>query len=626
MIMKNIFRVTSMAMCLFLSLMLQAKPRIERAEPLSWFTGMKMPLTLMLQGEDLADADVTIQQVVAGKVMKGQCLGLTVKSQHNAESPNYLFVDLQANEPGTYRITLTKNKKSAYINYVIEQRRPEPRANKSYTPADVIYLIMPDRFANGDLLNDATEDTAEKPAYDEWFGRHGGDIKGIIDHLDAIKALGATAIWCTPLLLDNEPTQSYHGYACADYYHIDPRYGSNELYRNLVNAAHNKGLKMIMDIVPNHCGSAHWWMKDLPYHDWIHQYPEFTRSNWQFSTAADPHASEADFLGMNSGWFDTSMPDMNLDNPDVLKYFQQWAIWWIEAMDLDGLRVDTYPYNEKVPISKWTKAVRNEYPGINIVGECWTRPTSQVAYWQADARNPDGYNSNLPCVMDFPLQEAMIAALSNNGEGWGNGMLKCYEVVAEDFLYAHPDNLLIFNSNHDTPRVRDMLLDKSYDRNKLIVALLATMRGIPQLTYGEEYGLISLNPEDVGNHGALRVNHPWFKGTASKLEPEQEDLYKYYAKILNWRRDCKTIHEGKLMHFLSRDNTYAYVRYTEKEAVLVYINASNEERQMPVAQYHEVLMNYQKKGTDVVSDQPFDLNQRITVKPLTAIILPLEHL
>ena len=624
--MKNIFRVTCMAMCLFLSLMLQAKPRIERAEPLSWFTGMKMPLTLMLQGEDLADADVTIQQVVAGKVMKGQCLGLTVKSQHNAESPNYLFVDLQANEPGTYRITLTKNKKSAYINYVIEQRRPEPRANKSYTPADVIYLIMPDRFANGDLLNDATEDTAEKPAYDEWFGRHGGDIKGIIDHLDAIKALGATAIWCTPLLLDNEPTQSYHGYACADYYHIDPRYGSNELYRNLVNAAHNKGLKMIMDIVPNHCGSAHWWMKDLPYHDWIHQYPEFTRSNWQFSTAADPHASEADFLGMNSGWFDTSMPDMNLDNPDVLKYFQQWAIWWIEAMDLDGLRVDTYPYNEKVPISKWTKAVRNEYPGINIVGECWTRPTSQVAYWQADARNPDGYNSNLPCVMDFPLQEAMIAALSNNGEGWGNGMLKCYEVVAEDFLYAHPDNLLIFNSNHDTPRVRDMLLDKSYDRNKLIVALLATMRGIPQLTYGEEYGLISLNPEDVGNHGALRVNHPWFKGTASKLEPEQEDLYKYYAKILNWRRDCKTIHEGKLMHFLSRDNTYAYVRYTDKEAVLVYINASNEERQMPVAQYHEVLMNYQKKGTDVVSDQPFDLNQRITVKPLTAIILPLEHL
>ncbi len=621
--MKNIIRVSGLALSLLLSLTMQAKPHIERAEPLSWFTGMKMPLTLMLQGEDLADATVSVQQVVAGKVMKGQCLGLTVKRQHNAESPNYLFVDLAVNESGTYRITLTKNNKSTYIDYVIEQRRPEPRANVSYGPEDVIYLIMPDRFANGDPSNDETNDTAEKVAPTEWFGRHGGDLKGIIDHIDAIKALGATAIWNTPLLLDNEPTQSYHGYACADYYHIDPRYGSNDLYRDFVNAAHNKGLKVIMDIVPNHCGSAHWWMKDLPYYDWIHQYPTFTRSNWQFSTAADPHASEADFLGMNSGWFDTSMPDMNLDNPDVLKYFQQWAIWWIEAFDLDGLRVDTYPYNEKVPISQWTKAVRDEYPGVNIVGECWTRPTSQVAYWQADARNPDGYNSNLPCVMDFPLQEAIASALGGTGEGWGQGMLKCYEVVAEDFLYAHPDNLLIFDSNHDTPRVRDMLLDKSFERNKLVVALLATMRGIPQLTYGEEFGLISLNPEDINNHGALRVNHPWFNGTASGLTAEQEDLYAYYSKVLNWRRGCKTIHEGKLMHFLSRDNTYAYVRYTDDEAVLVYINAASEPRQIPVAQYHELLIHYAKQGTDVISGKTIDLAKRTTVDPLTAIIVPL---
>lgn len=621
--MKNIIRVSGLALCLLLSLCMQAKPRIERAEPLSWFTDMKMPLTLMLQGEDLADATVTIQQVINGKAVKGECTGLVAKRWHNAESPNYLFVDLDVKSSGTYRITLTKDKKSASVNYVIHQRRPEPRANTSYGPEDVIYLIMPDRFANGDPSNDNTDNTAEKAAPTEWFGRHGGDLKGIIDHLDAIKALGATAIWNTPLLLDNEPTQSYHGYACADYYHIDPRYGSNELYLDFVNAAHNKSLKVIMDIVPNHCGSAHWWMKDLPYHDWIHQYPTFTRSNWQFTTAADIHASEADFLGMNSGWFDTSMPDMNLDNPDLLKYFQQWAIWWIEAFDLDGLRVDTYPYNEKVPISQWTKAVRDEYPGINIVGECWTRPSSQIAYWQADARNPDGYNSNLPCVMDFPLQEAIAAALGGTGEGWGQGLLKCYEVVADDYLYAHPDNLLIFDSNHDTPRVRDMLLDKSFERNKLVAAILATMRGIPQLTYGEEYGLISLNPEDIGNHGALRVNHPWFNGTAAGLEKEQEDLFAYYTKVFNWRRGSKTIHEGKLMHFLSRDNTYAYVRYTDKEAVLVYINAASEPRQIPVAQYHELLINYARQGVDVISGKTIDLNQRITVDPLTAIIVPL---
>ena len=624
--MKNIFRVTSMALCLLLSMMLQAKPRIERAEPLSWFTGMKMPLTLMLQGEDLADATVSIQQVVAGKVMKGQCLGLEVKSQHNAESPNYLFVDLAANEPGTYRITLTKNKKSAYVDYKIEQRREKPAANISYGPQDVIYLIMPDRFANGDPSNDNTNNTTEKAAPTEWFGRHGGDIQGIIDRLDAIQKLGATAIWSTPLLLDNEPSQSYHGYACADYYHIDPRYGSNELYKKLVDAAHDKGMKMIMDIVPNHCGSAHWWMKDLPYHDWIHQYPEFTRSNWQFTTAADPHAAQADFIGMNSGWFDTSMPDMNLDNPDLLKYFQQWAIWWIEAMNLDGLRVDTYPYNEKVPISLWTKAVREEYPGINIVGECWTRPTSQIAYWQADAPNRDGYNSYLPCVMDFPLQEAMAAALSDDGKGWGKGLLKCYEVVADDYLYGHPDNLLIFDSNHDTPRVRDMLLDKSYERNKLIVAILATMRGIPQLTYGEEYGLISLEPKDIGNHGALRVNHPWFNAvTEDQLEPEQIDLFKYYSNLFNWRRENETVHNGKLMHFLSRDNTYAYVRYTDEEAVLVYLNASDEERFIPVKHYAEILDKYATGGKDVISGRTIMLNKPVSVKPLTAIVLPLRR-
>ena len=624
--MKNIFRVTSMALCLLLSMMLQAKPRIERAEPLSWFTGMKMPLTLMLQGEDLADATVSIQQVVAGKVMKGQCLGLEVKGQHNAESPNYLFVDMVANEPGMYRITLTKNKKSAYVDYKIEQRREKPAANISYGPQDVIYLIMPDRFANGDPSNNNTNNTTEKAAPTEWFGRHGGDIQGIIDHLDDIQKLGATAIWSTPLLLDNEPSQSYHGYACADYYHIDPRYGSNELYKKLVDAAHDKGMKMIMDIVPNHCGSAHWWMKDLPYHDWIHQYPEFTRSNWQFTTAADPHAAQADFIGMNSGWFDTSMPDMNLDNPDLLKYFQQWAIWWIEAMNLDGLRVDTYPYNEKVPISLWTKAVREEYPGINIVGECWTRPTSQIAYWQADAPNQDGYNSYLPCVMDFPLQEAMAAALSDDGKGWGKGLLKCYEVVADDYLYGHPDNLLIFDSNHDTPRVRDMLLDKSYERNKLIVAILATMRGIPQLTYGEEFGLISLEPKDIGNHGALRVNHPWFNGrTEDNLEPEQIDLFKYYSNLFNWRRENETVHNGKLMHFLSRDNTYAYVRYTEKEAVLVYLNASDEERFIPVKHYAEILDKYATSGKDVISGRTIMLNKPVSVKPLTAIVLPLRH-
>lgn len=613
------------ALSLLLSLSTAFAQQIERVEPLSWWTGMKMPLTLLVQGNQLAGSEVRILDAKG----KNEVTGLRVKAIHAAESPNYLFLDMEVNEPGIYTIELkqTSGKKTKRMlwRYEIGERRAQPAANISYGTEDVIYLLMPDRFANGDLTNDETPNTTEKLHRDQAFGRHGGDIQGIIDHLDEIVALGATAVWPTPLLLDNEPHQSYHGYACADYYHIDPRFGTNELYQSMVAQAHDKGLKFIMDIVPNHCGGAHWWMQDLPFNDWIHQYPTFTRSNWQFSTAADMHAAKVDQVGMNSGWFDTSMPDMNLDNPFLLHYFQQWAIWWIEYANLDGLRVDTYPYNEKEPMSQWCKAVRNEYPGINIVGECWTRPASQVAYWQADNNNRDGFNSNLPCVMDFPLQEAMAAALSTDGEGWEQGLLKCYAVVADDYLYADPNNLLIFDGNHDTPRVRDILKDKSFERNKLVITLLATMRGIPQLTYGEEIGLISLLPEDVGNHGYLRVDYPGnWPGEQRELEVEQHRLYAYYAQLLNWRKNEPILHQGKLTHFLSRDNTYAYFRYTDEGAIFVFLNAAEAEREVPVSQYAEILDVYGYTGEDILLGGTVELREGLTVEPLSAMVIKLK--
>lgn len=602
--------------------------KVNRIEPLSWWTNMKMPLTIMLQGENLKDADVSI--MLDGK-KKTATDGLKILAKHNAESANYLFLDMEVNTPGKYVIAVKQGKKTVYYPYVINERRTSPAANVSYGPQDVIYLIMPDRFANGDPNNDNTANTTEKAARNEWFGRHGGDIQGIINHLDEIKALGATAIWNTPLLLDDEPRQSYHGYACADYYHIDPRFGSNELYKELVNLMHDKGLKMIMDIVPNHCGGAHWWMNDLPFRDWVHQWPTFTRSNWQFSTGSDPHASKADIYGMNSGWFDTSMPDMNLDNPYVLKYFQQWAIWWIEYANLDGLRVDTYPYNEKEPMSEWCKAVRNEYPGINIVGECWTRPTSAVAYWQADAPNLDGFNSNLPCVMDFPLQEAFSQVLGEHNGRHGS-MRKFYEVIADDYLYAHPDNILIFDGNHDTPRVRDILKDKSVQRNKLVAALLATMRGIPQLTYGEELGLMSLEPKDVGNHGALRVDYPGnWPNEKRELKDDQQDLLMYYTRVLNWRKSEPIIHDGKLMHFLDYNaadghhiNVYAYARYAEEGAVMVFLNGSESQEELDITHYKEILDAYGYNATDVLTGDTYTLGEGFSVEPLSALILKLH--
>ena len=287
---------------------------------------MNTPLTLMFHGEDLQDAQVSVQQLMKGKAMRGACLGLVPKAQHNAESPNYLFVDMEVNQPGTYRITLQKGNKKATYDYIIAERKADSRERKSFDASDVVYLIMSDRFVDGDESNNSTANTAEKADKSNVNGRWGGDIQGIINSFDHIAKLGCTAIWPTPMLGDDEAAWSYHGYACSDYYHIDPRYGSNELYQEMVQQAHAKGLKILMDMVPNHCGAAHWWMKDLPYQNWINQFDKFTNTNNIFTANYDINASEYDRLLSNRGWFDHPMPDMNLENPDLLKYFQQWAI------------------------------------------------------------------------------------------------------------------------------------------------------------------------------------------------------------------------------------------------------------------------------------------------------------
>ncbi|HCS87766.1 MAG TPA: alpha-amylase, partial [Bacteroidales bacterium] len=372
---KTLLLVCSAMLCAALS-----AQSVSKVEPLSWWTDMNCPLTLMFYGNNLQDAKITIQKYESNKRVPTQ--GLVLKGQHNAESPNYLFADIEVNEAGDYLFTLQKGKKKTSVRYTINTRREGSRERTSFTTKDVIYLLMPDRFGDGDSVNNNLTSVREKTDKENIHGRYGGDIQGIINSLDYIKSLGATMIWPTPLLLDNEESWSYHGYACADYYHIDPRFGSNELYKQLVAEAHQKGLGMIMDIVTNHCGLAHWWMNDLPYNNWIHQYPEYTQTNNVFTAHYDINASQYDLNLHQTGWFDTHMPDMNLDNPDLLQYFKQWAIWWVEYADLDGLRVDTYPYNEKHPMSEWCKAVREEYPNINIVGECWTRPASNIAYWQ----------------------------------------------------------------------------------------------------------------------------------------------------------------------------------------------------------------------------------------------------
>ena len=608
----------SLLLCLLLCTITLQAQNIQRVEPLSWWAEMKTPLTVMFYGEQLQGAQVSVLQD-----------GLRVKAVRNAESPNYLFVDVEVQKAGTYTFQLRKGNKTLKYKYVIHQRREESALRQSFTSADVLYLLMPDRFANGDPTNDTHRQTHEKSARNELFGRHGGDIQGIIDHLDYISDLGATAIWSTPLLEDNQPEHSYHGYACTDYYHIDPRYGTNEQYQTMVDQAHQRGLKVIMDIVTNHCGSAHWWMKDLPFKDWIHQFPEMTYSVHVFSANYDPNRSKHDLEIQESGWFDKSMPDMNLDNLELLQYFKQWAIWWVEYANLDGLRVDTYPYNEKERIAEWTKAIVHEYPNINIVGECWTRPASQVAYWEGGANNPDGYNSNLPSVMDFPLQENLIQALNEDGKGWNQGLTRLYTTIADDYLYQNPQKLLVFTGNHDIERIADQV-GKNPQKVKLALTLLATVRGIPQLLYGDEMFLMSTD-RSMG-HGGLRVDFPgaWEGDSINLFDPaqrnaDQAEVYNHYRKMLNWRKNEPIIHHGKTMHFLSRNNTYGYFRYTAEGAIFVFMNASDVAVAVPWENYTELTDKYHNVGEEIISGTMINNKKPTEVAPLSAVVVKFKN-
>ena len=595
--------------------MMIAAPKIQQVEPLCWWTGMHTPLTLLFHGEDLKDAQVTIQQLANGKPMRGACQGLVAKAQHNAESPNYLFVDMEVNQIGTYRITLQKGSKKASYDYSILPRKKGSSKRQSFDASDVVYLIMSDRFVDGDPTNNSTKDTREKADKNNVNGRWGGDIQGIINSFDHIQKLGCTAIWPTPMLGDDEAAWSYHGYACSDYYHIDPRYGSNELYKQMVQEAHARGLKILMDMVPNHCGAAHWWMQDLPYQNWINQFPQFTNTNNCFTANYDINASEYDRKLSNRGWFDTPMPDMNLENPDLLKYFQQWAIWWVGYADLDGLRVDTYPYIEKIPGSQWLKAIRDEYPGLNIVGECWTRPAPAVAYWQSGTKNFDGFDSNLPCVMDFPVEEAIRQALENDGQGWGNGLTRVYDAMTMDYMYGDINNVLTFLGNHDMGRITDVVKDKNPKRVQLAYVLLATMRGIPQVLYGDEYAMTSKS-EDPNNHSYLRAPLP----QGNEVTDEMKEMYDFQSRLFNWRKEEKVLHTGKTMHFMARNNTYAFFRYNDNEAVFVFANAAEEPRIIPTDTYAEILGQYVPKGINPLTGEDVDLTQEMKVEGLSTVV------
>lgn len=617
---------------------------VAHVEPLSWWTGMKADLQIMVNGPDISSYDISIE---GGS-------GVKVRKVCKAESPNYVFVDIDVSpsaKTGTYWLVFKKGGDSFKHPYEIAARRKDSANRQSFTAADLIYLIMPDRFANGDPANDSTEDTAEKADRSSIGSRHGGDLKGMIEHLDYVADLGATAIWNTPLLLDDDRRGSYHGYAAADYYKIDPRYGDNALYKEYVAKAHEKGLKIIMDIVTNHSGTTtHWWAKDLPFQDWIHQFPEYTRSNVAFSTLTDPHASKRDAMLMDSGWFTGGMADMNLDNPFLLKYFQQWAIWWIEYADLDGFRVDTYPYNEKYPMAQWCKAVTDEYPGFNIVGECWIGSPASIAYWQKDNANTDGFNSYLPSVMDFPLMNAANSVFGapqgggrpgqqlQGGRGGGSNASQLYNVLAQDYLYHDLSHIMIFPSNHDTRRIGD-IVGKDPARFKALMAFYATTRGILQIFSGDEmmFSSADLRAGDPG----LRVDFPGgWEGdpfnfftdegrAAADLDFDGEpiekgmrkDLYDYCRKLFQWRKTADVIHNGKTLHFIPGRGGYGYFRYNDTDTVFVFVNPSaTESARIPWSTYSEISDGL-GTGTDIITGEKINISDKTEVGPMQTLVI-----
>jgi glycosidase len=596
---------------------------VGKIEPQFWWTGMKQQsLELLVYGNNLKGTQVSIS--------KGDT---RISSVEDADNPDYLFVTLEIRpkqQPGKLELTFTKGAEKQVVSYDLYERKSNSALRKGFDQSDVIYLIMSDRFSNGDPSNDNTTDTQEKSDRNNPNTRHGGDISGIVSRLDYLKELGITAVWPTPLLTSDQSKNSYHGYACTDFYSVDPRYGSNKLYRQLAIECHNRGLKLIMDMVPNHCGISHLWVKNPPTKDWIHPVPESSSRTLSIPVWTDPHASEIDCHQNKDGWFSPLMPDLNQNNEKVLRYFTQNSIWWIEYAGLDGLRVDTYPYCEKSKIAEWTQSIMDEYPNLNIVGEVWQPQSSSVAYWQKDANNQDHFNSHLPCVMDFPLMDAMVEAFNASENNRGNAVHNLYAVLAQDYLYPNPNNIMTFAENHDTERF-STLIGKDQNLYQAAFAFLLTIRGIPQIYYGSEI-MMNSDKEGIYTNNANRKEMPggWAEDSRNVFShdgrlPIENEMHDYFSKLLNWRKHTPVVQTGMLKHFKPKDGVYTYFRYNNAgECVMVMLNTSNEAKEVDTQRFREIMGNYQS-GVEVISGERTENLKSISIKPKSACILELKR-
>ncbi len=598
---------------------LTAKENIK-VEPPNWWVGMKHnTVQVLVYGDQvgLLDPKFNYEGVELVKAVK-------------VENPNYLILYLNISDdalPGSFNIDFMRGKKTVHTySYELRMREKGSADIQGFDTSDVLYLITPDRFANGDPSNDYVEGMKEKPNREFHGGRHGGDIKGMTDHLDYLADIGFTAIWINPIIENDMYDYSYHGYAATDFYKVDRRYGSNEEYKTFIAEAKSKGIKIIMDMIINHSGSEHWMVKDPPTKDWVNFENNYYQTSHRRNTVQDIHASEFDKKAFSDGWFVATMPDLNQRNELFADYLTMNTLWWIEYSGISGIRMDTYPYPDKDYMSDWTCAVMTEYPDFNIVGEEWVTNPAIVSYWQAGKINHDGYTSCLPSLMDFPIQNALTQALRNE-ESWGGGLIQAYETLALDFLYPDPYNLVIFPDNHDMDRFYTQI-NNDLDLWKMGIVYYSTMRGIPQFYYGTE--VLMKNDGHPGHHGIIRTDFPggWESDevnavTEAGLSEDQKEAKAFMKYLLNWRKKNKTVHKGKLIQFAPSHGMYAYFRIYDGKILMVVFNKNEEAVDMPMARFDEFLKD-KKSAYDVINQKDVSWIETLNIPKKSALIFEIK--
>ncbi len=609
---------------LSLSGLLSATAQIQRVEPPFWWTEMPVEeLQLQLYGEGIGHYRASVDYE-----------GVSIVRQIAVDSTNYLFLYLEIGpeaKAGNVDILLRKEDDKKRIAYELKKRESLERRNLGFDSTDAIYLMMPDRFANGDSSNDSIPGMLEKADRSDPTKRQGGDLKGVLDKADYIKDLGMTAVWFTPIF-ENDMTPeygAYHGYAATDLYKVDRRLGSNEEYKHLIETLHSKGMKVIMDMIHNHIGINHWWMSDLPTSDWVHDFETYGQTNFKGTIPADPHASRADKDRLVKGWFVPEMPDLDQRNELLADYLIQNTIWWIEYSGVDGIRMDTYLYPYPDYMARWADEVLAAYPNFNIVGEAWVESVAHEAFWQYD--NPgidDGYDSNLPSVTDFPVSFAVRNALLElSGSGWDSGLKKLYYTLTQDRLYSDPNQNVIFLDNHDMGRIFETL-KQDEKLFRMACAFIMTCRGIPQIYYGTE--LMMGHEDRGGDDEAWRQTMPggWKEDSRSVFEKsgrtdKENEIYDYISKLANWRKTSRATHHGDFLHFIPENDVYVYFRTLPDEAVMVVMNHNDGRISLDTSRFNEVLEDYQT-GTDVLSRKAYNLSKSLKIAGKTAKIFELR--